>query len=228
LFIMNSGYQTAADRSGSSRIYDETAGRLTSRSGVNWKSDYKGRKAKPDMPVLHVNYQDALAYANWLARETGKGYRLPSEAEYEYVARAGGNGSFWWGEGSPTEVVENLSGDRDTSPRSREWTNAFKKYGDGNWGPGPTGFIGNGENLHPMGVYDIAGNVREWVEDCWHQNYIKAPVDGSAWVNPGCNRWVARGGYWASGPEQSRASFRIPANAKSFGPVIGIRIARDL
>lgn len=228
LFIMHSGYQTAADRSGSSRVYDEAAGRLTSRTGVNWKFDYKGKKAKPGMPVLHVSYLDALAYVTWLARETGKGYRLPSEAEYEYVARAGGNGNYWWGEGSPTEVVENLSGDRDTSPRNREWTNAFKKYGDGHWGPGPTGSIGDGKNLHPMGVYDIAGNVREWVEDCWHQNYIKAPVDGSAWVNPGCNSWVARGGYWASGPEQSRATFRIPANANSAGPVIGIRIARDL
>jgi formylglycine-generating enzyme required for sulfatase activity len=79
-----------------------------------------------------------------------------------------------------------------------------------------------------MGVYDIAGNVSEWTEDCWHQNYIKAPVDGSAWVNPGCNRRVVRGGYWAGSPQRSRAAFRIPAKADAFGPVVGFRIARDL
>ena len=228
LFIERSGYRTAAERKGSSSIYDEAAGRLSSKSGINWQHDYKGKKAKPEMPVLHVNYYDAREYAKWLASETGKGYRLPSEAEYEYVACAGGIGSYWWGEGSPTEAVENLTGDRDHSPGKRKWTTSFKKYGDGHWGPAPVGSIGEGELVHPMGIYDIAGNVSEWVEDCWHQNYIKAPVDGSAWVNPGCNRRVVRGGYWASSPKQSRAAIRISAKAETFGPVVGFRIARDL
>ena len=228
IFIERSGYRTAAERKGSSSIYDEAAGRLSSHSGTNWQHDYKGKKAKPEMPVLHVNHHDAREYAKWLASETGKGYRLPSEAEYEYVARAGGVGSYWWGEGSPTEAVENLTGDRDHSPGKRKWTTSFKKYGDGHWGPAPVGSIGEGGLVHPMGIYDIAGNVSEWVEDCWHQNYIKAPVDGSAWVNPGCNRRVVRGGYWASSPKQSRAAIRISAKAETYGPVVGFRIARDL
>ena len=154
--------------------------------------------------------------------------RLPSEAEYEYVARAGGTGTYWWGEGSPTEAVENLTGERDKSPSKRVWTTSFRRYGDGHWGPAPAGSFRDAELKHPMGVLDIAGNVSEWTEDCWHQNYIKAPTDGSAWINPGCNSHVARGGYWASAPEQSRAAFRIPAKADSYGPVIGFRIARDL
>ena len=79
-----------------------------------------------------------------------------------------------------------------------------------------------------MGVRDIAGNVSEWTQDCWHQNYMKAPVDGSAWVNPGCSRRVVRGGYWASAPEQTRATFRNPVNADRYGPEIGFRVARDL
>jgi formylglycine-generating enzyme required for sulfatase activity len=79
-----------------------------------------------------------------------------------------------------------------------------------------------------MGVHDITANVSEWVEDCWHQNYVKAPVDGSAWVNPGCQRRVARGGYWASAPDRTRAAFRISAKPETFGVVVGIRIARDL
>ena len=228
LFIDSAGYRTTAEISGRSRVYDEAAGRLSYRDGINWQHGYKGKKAKPDMPVLHVSVSDAKAYARWLARETGKRYRLPSEAEYEYVARAGGNGTYWWGEGSPAEAVENLTGERDKSVAKRQWTTSFKKYSDGHWGPAPAGSFKDAELVHPMGVLDIAGNVSEWTDDCWHDNYIKAPVNGSAWVNPGCKRHVARGGYWASAPEQSRAAFRIPATADSYGPVIGFRVARDL
>jgi formylglycine-generating enzyme required for sulfatase activity len=228
LFIEHSGYRTAAERSGSSSIYDETAGRLSNRKGVDWEYGYAGQKSAPEMPVLHVSVKDAQAYAQWLARETGKGYRLPTEAEYEYVARAGGNGTYWWGEGSPGKKVENLTGERDYSPSKRQWTTHFKRYGDGHWGPAPAGSLVDDELVHPMGVYDIAGNVAEWTADCWHQNYIQAPVDGSAWVNPGCNRYVARGGYWASAPEHSRAAYRVSAKSETHGPVVGIRIARDL
>lgn len=228
LFIERSGYRTAADRAGNSTIYDEAAGRLNKRKGINWEYDYQGKKAKPDEPVLHVNLFDARAYVQWLAVETGKRYRLPSEAEYEYVARAAGRGTYWWGEDSPAKVVENLSGSRDKSKSKRRWTTPFKKYGDGYWGTAPVGSLEDNELIHPMGIYDIAGNVSEWVEDCWHPNYVKAPVDGTAWVNPGCKRTVVRGGYWASAPEQSRAAFRISAKPETLGPVVGIRIARDL
>ncbi len=228
LFIERSGYRTAAERAGNSTIYDEAAGRLSKRNGINWQYDYQGKKAKPDEPVLHVNLFDARAYVQWLAVETGKRYRLPSEAEYEYVARVAGRGTYWWGEGSPGKVVENLTGSRDKSKSKRRWTTPFKKYGDGYWGPAPVGSLEDNELIHPMGVYDIAGNVSEWVEDCWHPNYVKAPVNGTAWVNPGCKRTVARGGYWASAPDHSRAAFRISAKPETLGPVVGIRIARDL
>ena len=227
-FIEATGYRTAAERSGKSNIYHESLGRLTPREGITWEHTYSGRKAKPNMPVLHVNIYDAQAYVEWLANGTGKKYRLPSEAEYEFVARAGGNSTYWWGEGSPDEVVENLTGERDHSPGKRQWSTSFKKYGDGHWGPAPVGSVGEGKMEHPMGVQDIAGNVSEWTEDCWHQNYMKAPVDGSAWINPGCDRRVVRGGYWASAPAQSRAAFRISAKPDTYGPVVGFRVARDL
>jgi len=97
LFITRTGYRTAAELGGSSSIYDEGAGRLSKRNGVYWKHDYKGREAEPDLPVLHVNAYDVQAYLEWLSLETGKHYRLPSEAEYEYVARAGGSSTYWWG-----------------------------------------------------------------------------------------------------------------------------------
>ena len=228
LFIERTGYRTTAERAGKSSIYNEAAGRLNSRDGVSWKNDYTGKAAEPEMPVIHVTAHDADAYVQWLANETGKHYRLPSEAEFEYVARAAGNSTYWWGEGSPAQPVENLTGERDKSPGKREWTTFFKKYGDGHWGPAPAGSISHEDLSHWMGVQDIAGNVSEWTGDCWHQNYVKAPVDGSAWFNPGCSRRVVRGGYWASAPEQSRAAYRIPVNADRHGPVIGFRVARDL
>jgi formylglycine-generating enzyme required for sulfatase activity len=228
LFVESTGYRSAAELSGSSRVYDESAGRLSDRGGVTWEHDYKGKKSKPDMPVLHVNAYDADAYVQWLSIETGKAYRLPSESEFEYVARADRKTTYWWGEGSPAETVENLTGERDKSPAKRRWTTFFLKYGDGYWGPAPVGSFSDAKLVHPMGVYDIAGNVSEWMADCWHDNYMKAPADGSAWVNPGCKRRVARGGYWASAPEQSRAAFRFAVKAESHGPVIGFRIARDL
>ena len=224
LFANRSGYQTAAQEEGSSSVWDEAAGRLTPRDGIYWEHDFKGDEAAPRMPVLHVNWDDAQAYVQWLARETGKRYRLPSEAEYEYVARAGATGDYWWGDNTPRQVVENLAGDRDVSLGNRQWGASFKRYADGHWGPAPTGVL----LANPMGVHDITANVSEWVEDCWHQNYVKAPVDGSAWVNPGCQRRVARGGYWASAPDRTRAAFRISAKPETFGVVVGIRIARDL
>lgn len=228
LFVGRSGYQTAADRAGNSTIYDESAGRFNKRKGINWKYDFQGKKAAPEKPVVHVNFYDAQAYVRWLSDETGKRYRLPSEAEYEYVARAAGNGTYWWGEGTPAKPVENLTGQRDKSLSGRRWTTSFKKYADGYWGPAPAGELQDDELIHPMGILDIAGNVSEWTEDCWHRNYIKAPTDGTAWVNPGCERRVVRGGYWASAPEQTRAAFRISAKPETVGPVVGIRIARDL
>jgi len=228
LFITRTGYRTAAEINGISSIYDESAGRLSRRERVYWKHDFNGKEAEPDMPVLHVNAYDAQAYAQWLALETGKAYRLPSEAEYEFVARAGGSGTYWWGEGSPEEAVENLTGERDKLSNKRQWATFFDKYGDGHWGPAPVGSLVSDALAHPMGVHDIAGNVSEWMADCWHENYIKAPTDGSAWFNPGCERRVVRGGYWASAPEQSRAAYRFPVSAQSHGPVIGFRIARDL
>ena len=228
-FIQQSGYQTAADLKGSSSIYDKVAGKLIKQSDVNWQHTYLGEKAAPGDPVIHVSFTDARAYVQWLAASTGKHYRLPSEAEYEYVARAAGTGSYWWGEGSPTGVVENLTGQLDESPGKRTWGTPFENYGDGYWGPAPAGSLRDSSLVHPMGVQDIAGNVTEWVEDCWYDDYGDAPSDGSAWVDPNnCMRRVVRGGYWGSAPQKSRAAFRISAAPESTGPVIGFRIARDL
>jgi formylglycine-generating enzyme required for sulfatase activity len=223
-FVRASGYVPDSARLGGASVYDEANGRMQMRAGVDWQDDYAGRRAKNDDPVVNVSWNDAHAYAQWLARRTGKSYRLPTEAEYEYAERAGSTTQYWWGDDAPTRKVENLTGSGDRSPAHRSWAHAFKGYTDGYWGPAPVmSFLPN-----PFGLYDMGGNVSEWVEDCWHDNYTRAPVDGSAWVNPGCGERVIRGGSWGSAPEQDRSSFRLAAAVDARSGRVGFRVARDL
>jgi formylglycine-generating enzyme required for sulfatase activity len=224
LFVEDTGYVTDAERAGQSRIYEPRSGRMQMQDGVTWEDDYVGRRANDDLPVIHVSWNDAAAYAEWLGEQTGRNYRLPSEAEYEYALRAGTQSPYWWGDGSPNRVVENLTGDGETSPTNARWNVAFRRYNDGHWGPAPVGSF----EPNPFGLYDMSGNVMAWTEDCWHDSFVRAPGDGTAWVNPGCNRRVIKGGSWSSGPAMSRSAFRLASSAESSDMRLGIRIARDL
>lgn len=223
-FAEGDGYATDAERKGYSVIYNHSSGRLTQRKGITWENSYDGREASDNDPVVHVSWNDATAYVKWLARNTGKPYRLPSEAEFEYALRGGTSSNYWWGSGSPSRVVENLTGDGDESRSRRSWTVAFRNYKDGYWGPAPVGSF----EPNPFNLMDISGNVAEWVADCWHETYMRAPADGSAWLNPGCELRVIRGGYWASSPHQTRSAFRLFSQPDTSGARVGFRVARDL
>ncbi|MDE1959345.1 MAG: SUMF1/EgtB/PvdO family nonheme iron enzyme [Xanthomonadaceae bacterium] len=223
-FVRATGYVTDSERLGGANIYDDASGRMHDDAQAGWRDDYQGRPAAPDLPVINVSWNDAEAYVHWLSQVTGKIYRLPSEAEYEYAMRGGTSTAYWWGNASPARVVENLAGSRDHSPTGRSWANAFKGYGDGYWGPAPVmHFLPN-----PFGLYDIDGNVSEWTADCWHDNYVRAPRDGTAWINPGCAQHVVRGGSWASSPEQDRSAYRIDAPATTRSARVGFRVVRQL
>lgn len=222
-FIRASGYQTTAEREGSSSVYDENSGRMGDGRG-SWQDDYRGRRATDDLPVVHLSWDDASAYLAWLGERTGKKYRLPSEAEFEYAVRAGSVTRFPWGDGDPPRVLGNFTGAGDRSPAHRTWRKAFARYTDEHWGPAPVrSFPAN-----PLGFYDLDGNVSEWVEDCWHDTYIRAPRDSRAWVNPGCERHVVRGGSWGSDPDQIRSAFRLSALTLTRSGRVGFRVARDL
>lgn len=223
-FVRASGYTPSSLRLGTSTVYDEKSGSMADKRGVTWEDDHAGSRAAGNLPVVHVSWTDAQAYADWVARETGKRYRLPSEAEFEYVLRAGSQARYPWGDGNPNRVVGNLTGDKDRSASRRNWVNAFPDYNDGHWGPAPV------RTFEPnrWGVYDIIGNVSEWVEDCWHENYQRAPATGSAWVNPGCSSRVLRGASWASAPDQVRVAFRLTAGVSTTNPRLGFRVVRDL
>lgn len=223
-FISATGYEPRASQRGHSMAYDIRSGNFVRGSGIDWRSGYDGQPASADMPVIHVTARDAEAYAAWLSQQAGAHYRLPSEAEFEYALRAGSSSRFPWGEGAPPAGSENLTGARDVSPQGRRWSNAFAGYGDGWWGPAPVGrFAANAYGLH-----DIAGNVSEWVADCWHEGYRRAPANGSAWVNPGCRNRMYRGGSWASAPAQVRPAWRSAGGTDVTNARVGFRLVRQL
>ena len=223
-FVQATGFVPRATQRGHSLAYDARSGNFLRGSGIDWQSAYDGRPAADDMPVIHVTARDAEAYAAWLSAQTGAHYRLPSEAEFEYALRAGGQARYPWGAGAPPPGAGNLAGGRDVSARGRRWSNAFPGYGDGWWGPAPVGSFAP----NPYGLYDMVGNVSEWVADCWHRGYRRAPANGQAWVNPGCRTRMYRGGSWASAPAQARSAWRMSGGVDATNARVGFRLVRQL
>ena len=155
-----------------------------------------------DRPVINVSWDDAKAYVAWLSKKTGKSYRLLSEAEREYVARAGTATPFWWGSSiTPEQANYNgnyvYAGGQKGEYRSK--TLPVKSF-----------------KPNPWGLYQVHGNVYDWVEDCYHDRYDGAPTDGSAWTSGDCTYRVLRGGSWVSYPQDSPRGG--PRQARSSGP----------
>ena len=224
-YVQASNARPRATRRGHSIVYDERSGNFVRHSGVDWQSDYNGGPALANAPVMHVSVRDAEHYAIWLSEQTGRSYRLPSEAEFEYVLRAGSSGRYPWGDaGTPPPRSGNFTGAEDVSPSGRRWYNAFVGYGDGWWGPAPVASF----EPNAWGVHDVAGNLSEWVADCWHASYRRAPADGAAWFNPGCRQRVIRGGNWANAPEQTRAAWRQSQDSDTTSARIGFRLVRGI
>ena len=166
-------------------------------------------------PAVNVNWNDAQLYVSWLSRKTGKRYRLLSESEWEYVARAGTTGPFHFGSTISTSQA-NYDG---------RYTYGSRRQGEYRRRTVPVGTF----RANDFGLYDVHGNVREWVEDCWHGNYRGAPVDGSAWTSGGDCSWrVLRGGSWNYAPRNLRSADRSRLTTGSRYDSNGFRIARTL
>lgn len=208
-FVADTAYKTDAERGDGSSVYDDDTGEWVIETGINWRFDYEGKKAAENFPVIHVSWRDVKAYVKWLSDKTGETYRLPTEAELEYANRAGSVTKYPWGDGNPPDKVANLRGEKDRSPKGRTWgENSFIGYGDGFWGPAPVGSF----EKNAFGLYDTAGNVWEWAEDCWHSSYNNAPLHGSAWGKEDdgdCSRRILRGGSWDNTPDDLRSSIRF-------------------
>jgi formylglycine-generating enzyme required for sulfatase activity len=159
-------------------------------------------------PVTDVSWDNALAYTKWLSKQTGKNYRLLSEAEWEYAARAGTNTSYWWG------ATPGISKAHCFDCKSE--FNTGKPAKVGTYEP------------NPFGLYDTAGNVFEWVHDCYHRNYKDAPTDGSVWEGGDCNYRIVRGGAFRSPASSMRVENRDKFKSDRGQYNVGIRVARDL
>ncbi|MES2944437.1 MAG: SUMF1/EgtB/PvdO family nonheme iron enzyme [Pseudomonadota bacterium] len=169
----------------------------------------------PTCPVENVSWNDAQEFITKLNTKTGQTYRLPSEAEWEYAARAGSQTSFWWGDSINTGQANydgNYSYNGSPKGEYRQSTvpvNSFK--------------------ANAYGLYNVHGNVWEWVEDVWHDNYGGAPTDGSAWTSGGDTaRRVLRGGCYGDEPGDLRSAYRSGIAPVNSGTCTGFRIARTL
>ena len=187
------------------------------REGYTWRNP--GFHQTDRHPVVCVSWDDARAYVEWLSRITGHHYRLLSEAEWEYVARAGTQSARYWGDSTWQQCQHANGADAGAGlPHAVECS-------DGHARTSPVGQYGKNN----FGLHDTLGNVWEWTQDCWHDEYRGAPLDGRPWERAGrgnCNFRVPRGGAWATRPDSIRTAFRnrMPPNMRH--STFGFRVAR--
>lgn len=210
--------------------YAPAPGCMTNRkSGQGWGYDPEANWRDPGyaltdrQPVVCITWADANAYVQWLSRRTGKAYRLPSEAEWEYAIRGGTTTQYWWGENVDDLCTHANGGDQAMKRQFPQWPAA--NCDDGH------AFTAEVGSYQPnaFGLYDMAGNAWEWTADCYAPSYDPQPRDGSAYAPARCAHHVLRGGSWGWGTPDLRSSQRngaLPLMIK--GGDIGFRVARSL
>lgn len=175
-----------------------------------------GCKASPDdhgwgkgrYPIINLTYQDIQDYLKWISKKTGEVYRLPSEAEWEFAARAGTTTAYWWGDG----VGKNNANCRRCASK---WSGH---------GSAPVGSF----KPNPWGLYDMNGNAWEWVGDCWTAHHVATPVNGAARMDGNCKEPVIRGGSWYYFPKLSRSAYRYKNGINVFSYNISFRVLREM
>ncbi len=168
-------------------------------------------------PVIMVTWADAQAYAAWLSQRTGQTYELPSESQWEYVARAGQEGP--WAGGA----VQSVCDQGNVAARETGFDWRLDDCADPfSLGTAEVGYFA----ANAMGVHDMVGNVAEWTRDCMNLSYLDAPSDGSSWERGLCSSRVTRGGSWFSGPAEIRLSARFPLRSGESNDFTGLRVVR--
>jgi len=200
-FVQTTSYKTEAERGDGAWVY--TGQKWEQKADANWKNPYL--RQTNDHPVVCVSWNDAKEYCEWLSDQTGASYRLLSEAEWEYACRAGSTGKYCFGDdvhqlGSYAWFSGNSGG--KTHPVGEKKPNAF-------------------------GLHDMHGNVWEWCEDVWHENYNGAPTDGNAWIVGGdSNKHRFRGGSWFNYGYDLRCAIRNGDDSTYGGSDGGLRFSR--
>jgi formylglycine-generating enzyme required for sulfatase activity len=225
-FVQAASYVTEAERNVGQqgcRAWDASDGKFDWRAGLSWRNP--GFEQADSHPVVCVSWNDAQAYIAWLGRQTGQTYRLPSEAEWEYAARAGSSTSRPWGD-DPKDACRHANvADQSKSPSGRTWT---KKHecSDGYWFTAPAGSYA----ANRFGLSDMMGNAWEWVQDCYDEKAYagQAANDGRAHEVAGCSTRVLRGGSWGDIPQIVRSASRVRSTPDNRSFSTGVRLARML
>lgn len=216
------------------RWFDPKTGKVDPDPASNSRHPGPGAgDGKPNMPVVCVSWTDARDYAAWLARKTGKPYRLPSEAEWEWAARGGTSGDYFWG-----ASIDQGCAYANTLDEDGMKAGTFAVFSAGN-GPMPSAKCSDGHaGVAPVGsykpnaygLYDMIGNVWEWTQDCYVAPYAAdAPTDGRAYEAKGqCPRRAVRSGSWMSTPFRNRVTWRGRDPEDQVTWIFGFRVARDL
>jgi formylglycine-generating enzyme required for sulfatase activity len=219
-------YLTATGRSGSSNCkgYNQSKRDFETRQEYSWSKP--GFAQDDNHPVVCVAWLEALDYAKWLSDRTGHQYRLLSEAEYEYVNRAGSQSAYPWGYTSDGQCAH-VNGEDATLKAGHgnaEWGH-YAECTDGFEFTSPVDHF----PANAFGLHDTSGNVLSWTQDCYHDSYERAPSDGSAWESAGNCLRVTRGGGWYGSTSQLRSAYRYSedVHGQSEGDV-GLRLARTL
>jgi formylglycine-generating enzyme required for sulfatase activity len=187
-------------------------GRAEERGGRSYRNPGFDQDGKH--PVVCINWDDAKAYVAWLSKKTGKLYRLLSESEWEYIARAGTKTPFWWGSSISTDQA-NYDGNSN--------------YGGGGKGQYRQKTVpADMFEANPWGLYQVHGNAFEWLEDCWNETYQYAPSDDWVRLAGNCSRHVRRGGAWNIPAKMLRSAYREQRPAFTRGSNLGLRVARTL
>ena len=216
-FVSETGHHTG------NACWTNENGEYEKRSGRSWRD--AGFSQSDEHPVVCVDWDDARAYVRWLSRKTGEEYRLLSESEWEYVARAGTSTSRYWGDSETGQCRYANGADRTLKQRYSDWEWGVAGCRDGAVHTSAAGiYESNG-----YGLYDVLGNVWEWTADCTNESHVGAPRDGSAWEREFCVARILRGGSWLYGPRSLRSARRNSglSTGERFNDN-GFRIARTL
>ena len=223
-FVEATGYETLAERDGAvgcRTLEPETRNDWGWTAGRSWRS--LEWEVGEDQPVVCVSLGDAKSYVAWLSRRAGAAYRLPSEAEWEYAARAGSGTRYHFGDDEADLCLYGNVADETEFPNGDVWTNPAA-CSDGAVYPADVG----GYRPNGFGLHDMHGNAREWVDDCLNDGYAGAPSDGGAWLSGNCFSRVVRGGSWDYIPRGLRSAKRNWNAAGNRYNNLGFRVARTL
>ena len=213
-------FSEATGRSSTDGCFVWTGAKFEKDLSKDWRNP--GYAQDDPHPVSCVSWDDAKAYTAWLSQKTGKVYRLLAEAEWEYAARAGTTTRRFWGDDGDRSCGYANGADQTTKAQVPGWNYLIANCNDRYAYTAPVGSY----RANAFGLYDMLGNVWEWTEDCWNENYTNAPTDGSVWTTGNCSQRVVRGGSWNYFPQYLRAANRIRNTSAFRFSSYGFRVAR--